>query len=459
MYVSLFFHIMTKDELLEQAKSSFGIAQLNAMQNDVLSHWCNTNGDMIVYSPTGSGKTLAFAMPALLSINGSCSTTQIVVIAPSRELIIQTFEVIKKLSPLTSVTCCYGGHNSVDETRSLNATPTIVISTPGRLLDHITRGNIDLEQLKCLVLDEFDKSLELGFYDEMSAILKQCPTTARKIMTSATVIEKMPNFVRLVNYHIINHLKSQDLVLDGRITLWQVNVSQNNKLDTLLQLLYTISDERTIVFANTRDSAKQAYEFLTKKRISVALYHGTLAQIEREKAVAMLNNGTVTVLVATDLASRGLDIMDIKHIIHFELPLSEEILIHRNGRTARVDALGDAYFIKNHNEQLPHYINNIKEFSLNPQPEKNRKVTSIATLYISAGKKEKVSRGDIVGYLTSNASSLTASEIGKINIFDHYSLVAVPSAKAKEIINSEAPHKLKKQKVKLSLARPITITR
>lgn len=445
---------MTKEELIEQAKQCFGITRLNAMQDEALVLWDENKGDLIVYSPTGSGKTLAFAIPALTAIDANCHSTQVLVIAPSRELVIQTFDVIKKLSPHTTTAGCYGGHNSTDETRSLNSHPAVVVSTPGRLLDHITRGNIDLSHIKCLVLDEFDKSLELGFIDEMHAIMKHCPSNARKIMTSATIIKQIPRFVALSNCHTINHLNSQKLIVDDRITQWQIYAQLDSKLETLLQLLYTIPNEPTIVFANTRESAQHVFEFIAKKKMSAALYHGTLPQIEREKAVAMLENETVMVLVATDLAARGLDIAGIKHIVHYELPPTEEILTHRNGRTARVDTLGDAYFICTSNEPLPYFINNTNELSLNPNPIKNSKVTSIATLYISAGKKEKVSRGDIVGYLASNTASLNASEIGKISIFDHYSLVAVPAIKTKEIIRSVAPFKLKKQKVRLSVTRP-----
>lgn len=445
---------MTKDELIERAKQCFGITALNTMQDEVLMHWSKNDCDLIVYSPTGSGKTLAFAIPAMLALDDSCDGTQVVIIAPSRELVIQTFDVIKKLSPLTMVTFCYGGHNSADEARSLNSHPAIIVSTPGRMLDHITRGNIDITKLKCIVLDEFDKTLELGFVDEMRAIMKHCLSTARKIMTSATMIEQMPHFVGLANSHIINHLDSETLTADDRITLWHVRAKRDEKLDSLQQLLYSIPDEPTIVFANTRESAQHVFEFLAKMKMSVALYHGTLPQLEREKAVAMLSNGSAIVLVATDLAARGLDIAGIKHIVHYELPETEEILTHRNGRTARVDNLGNAYFISTSNEPLPYFINNINELSLKPNPIKNSKVTAIATLYVSAGKKEKVSRGDIVGYLTNNTANLTTSEIGKISIFDHYSLVAVPAIKAKEIIRSVAPFKLKKQKIKLSLTRP-----
>jgi superfamily II DNA/RNA helicase len=449
------FHLsgMTLDTIIEQARQALGFTSLNNMQKAVLEQWGNNTGDLVVYSPTGTGKTLATAIPALLATNPEFTSPQVVIISPSRELAIQTHTVIKKVSPLTLVTCCYGGHSSADEQLALASGPQIVVGTPGRLLDHINKQHINLSGITCMVLDEFDKSLELGFHDEMRSILRHCPTNARKILTSATVIDKMPDFVRLNNCHTINMLASQGLIVDNRLTLWRVSTNGNTPLDTLQELLYSITDERTIVFANTRESAQQVYDFLSKKKMSTVLYHGTLEQIEREKALAMFNNGTAMVLVATDLAARGLDIADVKHIIHYELPLTGEIFTHRNGRTARVDATGEAYLITLTDALLPHYAKACKGFTLNSN-SRNPKTSSISTLYISAGKKEKVSRGDIVGFLATNAPSLNASEIGRIDIHDHYALVAVPTSKTKEIIKSVSPFKLKKQKVKLSVAKP-----
>lgn len=446
---------MKLDEIIEKAKQAMGITALNPMQAEVIERWQGCYSDLIVYSPTGTGKTLASAMPALLSINKEASAPQVVIIAPSRELAVQTHGVLKRLSPQTSATCCYGGHNSGDEKLSIASKPKIVVGTPGRLLDHINNHVIDISSINCLILDEFDKSLELGFSDEMRDIMNQCPTTARKIMTSATIIEHLPNYLKLNNCHTINYLESPSLEVNSRITLWQVRAEEGNKLDTLLQLLYCIPDERTIVFANTRESAEQAFKHLAKKKMSIALYHGALEQIEREKAIAMFNNGTALVLVATDLAARGLDIADVKHIIHFETPITQEIFTHRNGRTARVDAEGDAYLITGAKEALPHFVGQCRCYDIEQKTPAYSKVSAVATIYISAGKKEKMSRGDIVGFLASHATELEAREIGTITIHDHYSLVAVPTSKAQEIINSVSPFKLKKQKVKLSIAKPI----
>lgn len=446
---------MTNAEIIEQAKRALGITQLNTMQNEVLEHWSHNDSDMIVYSPTGTGKTLAFALTALFILDASQPSTQVVIIAPSRELVIQIHGVIKKISPLTTISSCYGGHNSVDEKRSLASHPKIVVSTPGRLVDHIHAGIIDMASITYLVLDEMDKALELGFSDEMREIMNHCPANARKMLTSATVIQEIPKYVNLKNVHTLNHLSSQELTNEGRIDLWQVNSQEGNKLDTLLNLLHFITDERTIVFANTRESAQQAFEFVTRKKMKAALYLGTLEQIEREKALAMFNNGTVMVLVATDLAARGLDIAEVKHIIHYEMPLTEEIFTHRNGRTARVEATGEAYLITTQGYSLPNYVTNCKELLIDSKAASNTKDSSIATIYISAGKKEKVSRGDIAGFIARNASMLNATDIGTINIYDHYSLVAVPADIAEEIIQSVSPFKLKKQKVKLSIAKPL----
>ncbi|MBR6432524.1 MAG: DbpA RNA binding domain-containing protein, partial [Muribaculaceae bacterium] len=181
---------------------------------------------------------------------------------------------------------------------------------------------------------------------------------------------------------------------------------------------------------------------------------GTLEQIEREKAVALFSNGTVIVMVATDLAARGLDITTVKHIIHYDLPLTQEIFIHRNGRTARVDSHGDVYLITTPHESLPSFASGCKKYEIMADTPHRMKVSNISTLYISAGRKEKVSRGDVVGFIVSHATMIAASEIGKINIYDHHCLVAVPKDKTAEIIKAVSSFKLKKLKVKVSVAHP-----
>ena len=445
---------MTSDKIIKQAILALGIKSLNRMQLDVIDRWRQSISDMVVLSPTGSGKSLAFLVPILSLLKDSSKFTQAIVIAPTREIVMQTVDVAKKIAPLTSITCCYGGHDAATEARTLDSNPKIIMATPGRLLDHINRKNIDLTSLSFIVIDEFDKCLELGFAQEMQHIMGHCPANARMILTSATAIDNMPEFMKLKNCLIIDHLSDNELNTEKRITMWCVKASDNNKLNTLLRLLYTIDDEPTIVFTSTRERAQEVYNFLKGEKMNSVLYHGALQQLEREKAVAMFENGSSMVMVATDLAARGLDIVTVKHIIHCDLPLSQEIFIHRNGRTARVHAHGNSYIITSQGERIPNYISSCKELTLNPQSPCHTKETTLATLHISAGKKQKVSKGDIVGFLVSHATMLTADEIGKINIFDHHSLVAVPKAKAADIINAASSFKLKKVKVKVSQARP-----
>ncbi|MBP5687485.1 MAG: DEAD/DEAH box helicase [Muribaculaceae bacterium] len=438
---------MDKDIIANRLKDKFGISRLNDMQQAVIEKWNQGKKNIVLYSPTGSGKTLAFAMPILRNIDESCATTQIVIIEPTRELVLQVTDVLKKLAPSIKTTSCYGGHNSRDERQSLSQLPTIVVATPGRLLDHIEHGTVNIHTAAILVLDEFDKSLELGFIDDMRHIIKRLPTTVRTIMTSATIIKNVPEFIDLTRFETINFMRQVALSPKERITTWQVLCDDNNRLQCLKKLLQSLPDEKTIVFANQRDTAQFVYQQLVKDGITAGLYIGTLEQSEREKVLTMFRNGSLLVLVSTDLGGRGIDISDIKHIIHYEQPLTSEIFTHRNGRTARVDATGEVYVITGQ-EAIPSFIKIDKQYQHDSLNSPNLKKPLRATIHISAGKKEKISRGDIVGYLLHNCPMLTGSDIAGIDIFDHYTLVGLPKTKAEDVIKTISPYKLKKLKVK-----------
>ena len=447
---------MTSDKILENLSASIGVNNLNDMQQVTLTTARSECGDIMLYSPTGSGKTLAFLLPCVEMINEVQEEIQVIIIVPSRELAIQIKDVTRAISPsCINVTCCYGGHNFLDEARALQSLPHIVIATPGRLLDHINRGTISLAHVRIMVLDEFDKSLELGFASEMASIIEHVPQECRNILTSATHIEQMPPFVKLNNPIFLDFCNNGALVTSTRLAMWQVRVkSENSRLDALLKLLMSLADERTIIFTNYRDTAHDVFTHLLKHNIPAVLYHGALNQIDREKAVALFNNGSAIVMVATDLASRGLDITDVKHIIHYQPPLSEEVFIHRNGRTARVNECGNVYVMRTpHDDTLPSFMPSLQDYEC--RENRNTKKTSITTIFISAGRKEKISRGDIVGFILAGTHAISPGEIGKIDIFDHYSLVAVPSDATSAIIKDLLPLKLKKQKVKLSIAKPV----
>ncbi len=441
---------MKESEILQRLRDRIGIEQLNEMQETV-NRRSQEGGDIVLLSPTGTGKTVAYLMPVLKALKGDNGTVQCAIIAPSRELVQQIDGVARAIATGLKITCCYGGHNMADEKNSLSATPAIIISTPGRLLDHINRGNVDVATVRLLVLDEFDKSLELGFHDEMSKIVKRMPRLARRILTSATMIAEMPDFLRLNRPVELNFLDQKQL-LDLRLKVWQVASPSKDKLETLLQLLNNIAGERTIVFANYRESVERICDFLLSHNVPVGMYHGGLEQIDREKAVALFNNGSCRILVTTDLAARGLDIDDVQNIVHYHLPTSAEVYTHRNGRTARVDATGNVYVITGPEEKLPDYIRIDEERQLDDSATTATTAPDMASLYFNAGKKEKISRGDIVGFLLKN-SNLSASEIGVIDLHDHYAIVAIAASKANAVLQQIATLKIKNKRLKITLIK------
>lgn len=442
---------MKENEILNRLQERLGIDRLNDMQQ-IVNRRSREGGDIVLLSPTGTGKTVAYLLPVLQALKGDNGTVQCAIIAPSRELVQQIDGVARAIAGgEMKITCCYGGHNVADEKNSLAAVPSIIISTPGRLLDHINRGHVDVAAVRVLVLDEFDKSLELGFLDEMGRIVKRMPRIVRRFLTSATMIKEMPDFLRLNRPIELNFLQEMRQV-DSRLTVWQVRSPQKDKLETLLLLLGNVADGRTMIFVNYRESVERVHDFLASHGIAVEMYHGGLEQIDRERAVALFNNGTFKVIVTTDLAARGLDIADVKNIIHYHLPSSAEVYTHRNGRTARVDAAGEAYVITGPEETLPEYIVIDAEKMLERTPQSGILIPDMASLHFNAGKKEKISKGDIVGFLLKN-SELAAGDIGSIDLHDHYAIVAVTAAKAQAVLQQVAALKIKNKRLKITMIR------
>ena len=438
---------MKEKEIISNIREKLGIECLNDMQREMLDS-INEPGDLVLLSPTGSGKTLAFIAPMLKELKAPNGKLQAVIIAPSRELVIQIFGIVRAIATGHKVTCCYGGHSVADERQSLSVVPSIIVSTPGRLLDHINREHINVFTTRLLVLDEFDKSLELGFHDEMKRILRRMPNILRRTLTSATMIDEFPDFLRLHQVRIVNFLADKK-ELDSRLTVWSVRSDAKDKLEAALSLLKSITPGRTIIFANHRESAERIQEFLVQRGVSAGLYHGGLDQQEREMALTLFDNGSNLILVTTDLGSRGLDIADVASIIHYHLPSSRDIYTHRNGRTARVAANGNVYVLLGPTEEVPDYITFNDELSLNKANATAELKSQVASIYFNAGKKEKISRGDIVGFIANNGG-ITAQEIGTISLHDHYAIVAVPRAKVDDILSRIARLKIKNKRVRIT---------
>lgn len=442
---------METKTILERLRERHNITVLNEMQQRMAS---TDLREIVLLSPTGSGKTAAFTLRLLRFLGPSDGKVQAVVMAPSRELVIQIADVIRPVAAGLKTVAFYGGHQMADEINSLSVVPDIIVATPGRLLDHLKRGTVTLTDVKALVLDEYDKSLELGFHDEMKRIVKRMNRPELVILTSATPLAEMPDFLRLRKPETFDFAGGKPS--GGRLQTVRVDSPERDKLPILEDLLRSLDNGKVLIFVNHRESAERVYDDLKKKGFPVGLYHGGLEQRERKLAIDLLNNGTTPILVSTDLGARGLDIDNVQDVIHYHLPLTMESWTHRNGRTARMGADGTVFSIISDGENIPEYVDWQREFQ--PRAVSSDPIRSdIATIYINAGKKEKLSRGDIVGYLI-HKGGLTAQQIGKIILDDHSSLVAVPREAlaplepgGASLLERLAPHKIKNTRVRLSL--------
>ena len=409
------------------------------------------NHEIILLSATGSGKTLAFLLPVLNSLDPESKNIQALILVPSRELALQIESVLKQMQTGFKILSCYGGHKREIEENSLVQSPAIIIGTAGRMADHIRRGNVDTKSIKFLVLDEFDKSLELGFLEEMQFIIGSMPAIENKILTSATNAVEIPAFVKMKEPVTLNFLP-ENATSNESLRINTLLSDDKDKLQTLLQLVCYCNNTSTIIFCNHRDSVERTSTFLTEQGIINVFYHGGMEQQDREVALTKFRNSTSNILVTTDLASRGLDIADIRNIVHYHLPHVEAEFTHRNGRTARMNATGNVYVIWSEDEKLPVYITeNAEKFELPEKlsiPEKPK----WSTLFIAAGKKDKINKIDIVGFL-SNKGHLKKDEIGLIEVKDFSAFAAVRKSKIGNVVELVKNEKIKNKKVKIAVAK------
>lgn len=426
----------------ELLRKQLGIERPNAMQEAV---WASKSRRLIVLSPTGSGKTAAFAVAIVQRLKAPCGRVQSVVLAPTRELVLQVQEVVRKVASGYKVTALYGKHSMADEVNTLSVAPDIVVATPGRLLDHIDRRSIDLSYVSMLVIDEYDKALDMGFLDQMSKICRRMKNLSDVILTSATPLAELPGFLDLSGAETIDF--SGGTSPKSRTHIARVESPARDKLQTLVDLLRSLPNSKVMVFVNHRESAERVFERLKAEELPVGLYHGGLEQVDRERAVIQLENSTKPIMVATDLAARGLDINAVGSVVHYHLPSTPEAWTHRNGRTARVDATGNVFVLTSEADSIPDFV--VWDADYNPTGHNYNPIKpSGATLHINAGRKEKISRGDIVGFLINNLE-LKADEIGKIDLRDHSAFVAVPRRALTLLAALQSP-KIKGKRVRIT---------
>ncbi len=418
------------------------IEQLNPMQEEA-QFAIHSNADVVLLSPTGTGKTLAFLLPIIAELQRDCEDIQALIIVPSRELALQIEQVTREMGTGYKVNAFYGGRSFNKDRIDLNHPPAILIGTPGRISDHLRRATFETEEIKTLVLDEFDKSLEVGFESEMQDVVRALPNVQKRILTSATNEVEVPEFVGVKNPKVVDYLKDGVTKLDIKTVV----SPSKDKLETLVDLLSNLGNQPGIVFCNFKDSIQRVSDHLRRNKISHGCFYGGMEQNDRERALIQFRNGSHQLIIATDLAARGIDVPEIKFIIHYHLPLRSQEFTHRNGRTARMHNDGTAYVLKWEKEQLPDFIPETEIVKLNPSElPKSSKWT---TLFVSGGRRDKISKGDIAG-LFFKQGKLNKDELGIIELKHDCAFVAVPKSKAIQLINTLDNSRIKKRKVRIS---------
>ena len=434
----------------QEALNTLSFSELKPIQTAMLDQF-KTDDQLVLIAPTGSGKTLAFLLPILETLTNS-EVTQAVIIAPARELALQIEQVFKQMKTGFKINCCYGGHPIRVEKNNLLNSPQVIVGTPGRIADHLRRGTIDVRTIKTLVLDEFDKAIELGFEKDISAIIDELYSVEKRVLVSATQQEdsELPSFTKMPDPKILKFIGEKRN--EGTLSQFYIRAEDNDKLEILKDLVYRVGNEPTIIFCNHREAVERIGELLKINKIPVGIFHGTLKQEHRERELTKLRNGSTNILIATDLAARGIDIPAIKNVIHYQIPLKEDAFIHRNGRTARMDSDGNSFIMLKSDDYIPEFISqDLPSFDLSKIKTVNLQ-TKYATVYVGLGRKDKINKVDIVG-LFYKKGGLVKDELGKIEVLDYCAFVAVDYAKARQLVQDLKSEKIKKKTLKISIAR------
>ena len=430
--------------------------------------------DLIGQSKTGSGKTAAFALPLLQKLDLSQRELQGLVICPTRELGAQVARELRKLGrnlPGLVVLALTGGQEVREQARALEKGVHLAVGTPGRLLDHLQRRNLKVHAVATVVLDEADRMLDMGFAEDVGKILKALPKSRQTVFFSATYpatirelsakYQREPERISVVDAdEAVPHTK--ELV---------VHVAPEQKLDALRWVLGQYPHDSALVFANLKLTVSEVARVLGSTRMSVATLHGDLEQLDRDRVMAKFRNGSTRVLVATDVAARGIDLEKLDLVVNFELPTQPEIYVHRIGRTGRAGQVGLAVSLCARSEQprleaIELYtgsalipverartppqaaVEKAKPASLRPALD-----AKMETLRLAGGRKDKLRPGDILGALTGEAGGLSGTEIGKIEIHDRFSYVAVVKAATERAVKGLGTGRIKGKRFKVELVK------
>jgi ATP-independent RNA helicase DbpA len=421
--------------------------------------------DLIGQSQTGSGKTAAFALPILNSIHLRDLGLQALILCPTRELATQVVGEIRKLGRKLEglqILALVGGVPGREQAQALENGIHIAVGTPGRVLDLIDRGQMDFSPLRTLILDEADKMLELGFETELKAILKSLPQKRQTALFSATFPDSIQALSRSYQQNPVSVKIEDDAGTKPQIEQWVYEAEPEDKIHTLLRILQQHPSSSTVIFCNMKNSVHEIAAYLADQKVDSSALHGDLEQRERDRVMTMFRNGSSRILVATDIAARGLDIENLELVVNFDLPQQPETFVHRIGRTGRAGKKGVSVSLASPREGMRLFeIEKLTGTKFGRQAlgfknqhglNKELRTATMQTLAISAGRKDKLRPGDILGALTKDAG-FAAADIGKIEIQDKSSFVAVSSKIAEEAFQKLRDGRIKGKKYPVKLVQ------
>lgn len=439
-----------------------GFAEMTPIQQESLPLLL-AGKDIIGQAKTGSGKTAAFALPILNKIKIEESYLQALILCPTRELATQVVGEIRKLGrrlPGLQVLSLTGGQSGREQVQSLENGVQIAVGTPGRVADFVTRNRVDLSAVKTVVLDEADKMLDMGFADEIKTVMSDLPGSRQTVFFSATFPESIEHLSRKYQRHVTPVIIEEEE--SNAIEQLVYDCEDDDKANTLLRVLQQHPSDSTIVFCNTRIAVDTLADLLTQQGVPAGALHGDMEQRERDRVMALFRNKSHRILVATDVAARGLDIDHLELVINFDLPLSPEIYVHRIGRTGRAGKTGVAVTLAHPKDTLKltafseatggkfqrPSLGFKNQYGLN----KNLREAPMRTLSISGGRKDKLRPGDILGALTGDAG-IAGTEVGKIEIQDKISYVAVSNKMADTALQKLRDGRIKGQKFQVKFVK------
>lgn len=468
------------EEILK-ALDGIGYKEPSDVQREVIPRVLE-GSDIVVKSQTGSGKTAAFAIPICEKVVWDENKPQVLILTPTRELAIQVKEEIKNIGRFKRIkaVAIFGKQPFSEQARELKQKCHMIVGTPGRVMDHLKRGTLDITEIRYLIIDEADEMLNMGFIDQVEDIVKLIKNNRQTMLFSATIPEKILGICqRYMNNAIEIEIKAQKLITDN-ISHKLYKVNENYKLEELNRLLIKEVPETAVVFCKTKENVDKVFEALEKKRYSVNKIHGGMLQKERLEVMEKFKKGEFRILIATDVAARGIDVEGISHVINFDLPVEKEAYVHRIGRTGRAGSKGKAISFVNGFEdrlleQIHEYIGfsipfsnmdelkivNLKDekvlATLKSRPKAKREKAKeinkgITKIYLNGGKKKKIRAFDIVGAI-SGIKGIEADDIGIIDVQDMVSYVDILNGKGNKVVEGLKESTIKGKKLRVEKAK------